>query len=286
MSRRMSRVLLCCDLDRTLLPNGAQPESPSARPLLQKLTECSELTLVYVSGRHKALLQESIEEYHIPVPDYAIGDVGTTLYSIGNNQWQPSEAWQQEIAPDWQGKTPTEIAALFQDMAGLSLQEPEKQNRFKLSYYTLVDIDPHQLIDAMQTQLYELGVSASLIWSIDEAKQCGLLDILPKDATKLHAIRFLAGQLDIPKANIVFAGDSGNDMTALTSGLKAILVRNATAEVKAEAQQRIDTAGFSELLYFAKGDFMGMNGNYSSGVLEGLVHFFPEFNERLEGVTS
>lgn len=75
-------------------------------------------------------------------------------------------------------------------------------------------------------------------------------------------------------------------MTALTSGLKSILVRNATAEVKTEAQQRVDAAGLSECLYFAKGDFMGMNGNYSSGVLEGLVHFFPEFNNRLKGVTS
>lgn len=286
MSKVMSRVLLCCDLDRTLLPNGVQPESPLARPLLRKLAECSELTLAYVSGRHKALLKDAIEEYHIPVPDYAIGDVGTTIYKIADDQWQPSETWQQEIAPDWHGKTQTELATLFQDLSELSLQEVEKQNRFKLSYYTLVDIDQHQLIDVMQTRLHEQGVNASLIWSIDEAKHCGLLDVLPKDATKLHAIRFLAGQLDIPETNIVFAGDSGNDMAALTSGLKAILVRNATAEIKAEAQKHINAAGFSECLYFAEGDFMGMNGNYSSGVLEGLVHFFPEFNARLEGSPS
>ena len=25
----------------------------------------------------------------------------------------------------------------------------------------------------------------------------------------------------------------------------------------------------------AKGDFLGMNGHYSAGILEGLVHFFP-----------
>lgn len=85
----------------------------------------------------------------------------------------------------------------------MSLQEPEKQNRFKLSYYTLVDIDQQQLINAMQTQLHALGVNASLIWSIDEAKDCGLLDVLPKDATKLHAIRFLARELDMPETNIV-----------------------------------------------------------------------------------
>ena len=111
----MSKVLLCCDLDRTLLPNGAQPESPSARPLLRKLAECPDLTLVYVSGRHKALLQDAIREYDIPVPDFAIGDVGTTLYSIANGQWQPSETWQQEIAPDWSGKSHAELTVLFHD---------------------------------------------------------------------------------------------------------------------------------------------------------------------------
>jgi len=42
------------------------------------------------------------------VPDYAIGDVGTTLYTIVNDQWLPSEAWQQEIAPDWHGKAQLE----------------------------------------------------------------------------------------------------------------------------------------------------------------------------------
>ncbi len=32
----------------------------------------------------------------------------------------------------------------------------------------------------------------------------------------------------------------------------------------------------TDCLYLAQGDFFGMNGNYTSGVLEGLVRFFPE----------
>ncbi len=275
-------ILLCCDLDRTLLPNGAQPESPLARPLLRRLAQCSNVTLAYVSGRHKALQQEAIQEYQIPVPDYVIGDVGTSLYSISNNQWQLSEAWQQEIAPDWHGKTQTELATLFEDLPELTLQEPEKQNLFKLSYYTPMDIDQQPLLEAMQTRLRTQNVNASLIWSIDEAKHCGLLDVLPKDATKSHAIYFLMKQLGMTETNTIFAGDSGNDLTALTSGLKAILVRNASEAVRAEVQQRVNEAGYPDRLYQAKGGFMGMNGNYAAGVLEGLVHFFPETAAWLE----
>ncbi len=77
-----SNILLCCDLDRTILPNGPQEESPQARPLLRALATRPEVTLVYVSGRHKALLLDAIREYDTPQPDYAIGDVGTTIYEI------------------------------------------------------------------------------------------------------------------------------------------------------------------------------------------------------------
>ena len=32
----------------------------------------------------------------------------------------------------------------------------------------------------------------------------------------------------------------------------------------------------STALYIARGGFMGMNGNYSAGILEGFVHFIPQ----------
>ena len=50
----MNRLLLCTDLDRTLIPNGTQPESPRARELFKRLVSHEEVTLVYVTGRHLA----------------------------------------------------------------------------------------------------------------------------------------------------------------------------------------------------------------------------------------
>jgi len=73
----------------------------------------------------------------------------------------------------------------------------------------------------------------------------------------------------------VFAGDSGNDMPALTSGLQAVLVKNARDKVRDEAVQQVQVAGHDGCLYLAQGGLLGMNGNYSAGVLEGLVHFLP-----------
>lgn len=272
-----SPVLLCSDLDRTILPNGAQPESPQARPLLRAVATHTELTLAYVSGRHEGLLREAIDQYHIPIPDFAIGDVGTTIYEVGSNQlWRAWSAWSDDIAPDWNGATREDLAALLSGLPELSLQEDSKQNTFKLSYYTPVEFERDAALAEMDERLRAQGIKSSLIWSVDEAAHVGLLDVLPARATKLHAVEFLATELGVAHDRLVFAGDSGNDLPVLVSGLQAVLVRNAHPDVRTEAVTTLEAKGSSDTLYLAQGDFMGMNGNYSAGVLEGLVHFVPE----------
>jgi HAD superfamily hydrolase (TIGR01484 family) len=271
-----TEMLLCSDLDRTLLPNGPQHESPQARNLLRGLAERPEVTLVYVSGRHEQLLLDAIDEFEIPVPDYAIGDVGTTIYQIDDGRWIPWDEWSKEIATDWNGREHDELAALFEDMHGLQLQEDEKQNTYKLSYYAAEDEDSKRLTDIMRQRLQELDVRASLIWSVDEALHRGLLDVLPACATKYHAIRFLMKRKGFSDQHTVFAGDSGNDLPVLTSGMQAVLVRNAIDAVRREAVRAVRAKGCEHRLYLARGGFLGMNGNYSAGVLEGVAHFLPQ----------
>jgi hydroxymethylpyrimidine pyrophosphatase-like HAD family hydrolase len=233
------------------------------------------LTLVYVSGRNQSLIIDAIDEYDVPIPDYAIGDVGTTLYRITGGNWQMVESWWRHIGKDWQGLTGEELAELLQDLDELKLQEPEKQNRYKLSYYADAKVDHRSLSDNIRQRLRNENVAASVIWSVDEAEQTGLIDILPSHATKLHAIKFLLKIREVPEERAVFAGDSGNDLDALTSGLPAILVKNAAADVIKEALEVLSRKRMADRLYLARGDFLGMNGNYAAGVLEGLVHFFP-----------
>ncbi|KPK10916.1 MAG: haloacid dehalogenase [Myxococcales bacterium SG8_38] len=277
-----NEVLLCSDLDRTIIPNGPQPESPRARPLLRAVAERPELTLSYVTGRHRALLIQALEEYELPIPDYAIGDVGTTIYEIEDGRWHLWERWSEEIAVDWRGCHHDDLQRMFSDLELLRLQESEKQNVFKLSYYAPADIERQGLLDEMNERLDAEGIRASLIWSIDEMKHVGLLDVLPKRATKKHAIEFLMKNKGFGIEQTVFAGDSGNDLPALTSGLQAVLVKNAIDEVRNAAVERAEANGCRERLYLAQGGFLGMNGNYSAGVLEGLVHFLPHTLSWLE----
>lgn len=282
----MKKILLCSDLDRTLIPNGEQAESPQARELFALLAARQEIRLAYVSGRHAQLVREAIAEYALPEPDFVIGDVGTTLYRIDreasrekeSKQWQLDKKWQQEIGRDWHDCNRDDVVGLVAGIDGMNLrlQEEAKQNDYKVSYYTDLDLDILSVQDRVAALLHEHGIRSTVIWSRDDAAQCGLLDILPRRANKLQAMRFLMQEENIAETNVVFAGDSGNDLDALTSGLQAILVRNSAADVRKMALEDLAEKGRTDCLYIARGGLHGMNGNYAAGVLEGLVHFFPE----------
>jgi sucrose-6F-phosphate phosphohydrolase len=274
----MKTTLLCSDLDRTLIPNGSEPESPRARPVFAHLAAHPKLRLAYVSGRDKTLVAEAIKQFDLPEPDFVIGDVGTTIYHIVGGRWLFNEDWQDEIGKDWRRHDREAIISLLSDMQNddFRLQDVQKQGRFKISYFTPPETDPQTLTDTIAETLDRQGIATHLIWSRDDAHQCGLLDILPRRANKSSAIRFLMQAEHLDESSVVFAGDSGNDLDALTSGLQAILVRNAAADVRQTAVAQLSRQGMRDRLYSATGGWGGMNGNYAAGVLEGLVHFFPE----------
>jgi hypothetical protein len=80
----------------------------------------------------------------------------------------------------------------------------------------------------------------------------------------------------------VFAGDSGNDLPVLASAVPAVLVANASEEVREAAVRQALANGYPEALYVARGTLPGMNGNYTAGVLEGVLHYIPEAARWLE----
>lgn len=281
----MQKLFICTDLDRTLLPNGKQAESPEARTIFARLVSRPEVCLAYVSGRNLSLVQEVIQEYNLPSPDFVVGDVGSTIYHFNGDIWQYYQNWAQEIAADWQGLNSIDLQPLFSDIVDISdltLQESDRQNRFKLSYYLPLELDNQALQDCMNLRLQEQNIAASLIYSVDEANEIGLLDILPANATKFHAVEFLRCQMGFDYSNTVFAGDSGNDLPVLVSDVPSILVANAHSDIIKKAQLQTQLQGSSQNFYLAKGDFLGMNGNYSAGILEGIAYYHPYTKQWME----
>lgn len=275
-------ILICTDLDRTLLPNGKQPESPGARAIFTRLVSRPEVALAYVSGRHRKLVEDAIRDYDLPLPDWVVGDVGTTIYQVCAGEWRHWPKWEENVAADWQGLTANDLQSLFTDLPSLQLQEESKQNRYKLSYYLPIQTDICALQREMSQRLNLAGITASLIYSVDESSSTGLLDVLPALATKHHAVEFLMQHQGFDYTNTVFAGDSGNDLPVLASPIHSVLVANADIEVAEQAKTQALQQGTMAALYLAQGGFLGMNGNYSAGILEGVAHYHPDIRLWME----
>jgi HAD superfamily hydrolase (TIGR01484 family) len=271
------RLLLCTDLDRTLIPNGAHPESPQARQAFRVLAACPEVLLVFVSGRDRALIESAMSNYRLPRPALAVADVGSSIYDLRDSDWRPVDAWRDRIGGDWRGHDGSSLASFLAPIRTLRAQERRKQGRYKLSYYVPLHAHRPSLEQAIFQRLDEHRVTASLIWSVDEPAGVGLLDVVPPTATKLHAVRFVCDLLDMPLSGTVYAGDSGNDLPVLISDIPSVLVANAMPEVAREATAGAAREGNTDALYVARGGALGMNGNYSAGILEGVLHYHPVY---------
>jgi hypothetical protein len=276
----MNRLLLCTDLDRTLIPNGNQPESSGVRELFSRFVNADDIALVYVSGRHLSLIEQAIDDYQLPWPDFIIADVGSTIYhGEGQGRWRRCLPWDDDIEGDWHGLTTSDVHSLLADIGELERQEVEKQGLHKLSYYVSLVYDYQNLLSDIEARLKCKDIRANLIWSVDKQRQIGLLDILPSRANKRHAITFLMKREGYDIKQTVFAGDSGNDLDVLLSPIPSILVANADDQVRAAVKN-----ASPDTLYVASGDFLNMNGCYGAGILEGIAHYHPHFVSVLEGL--
>ena len=269
-------LFICTDLDRTLIPNGPQSESPEAREHFAMLAGHPDVKVAFVTGRHRVLVDQAINNYRLPRPDFVIGDVGTTIYQLGpDGDWVRQVAWEREIAQDWGGRTRADIRSLLIDLPAIRPQEMTKQNDYKLSYYVPLHSDRDRLSERIEDRLRAHGVNARLIWSVDEPAGVGLLDVVPARASKYHAIEALIATYGFSQDETVFCGDSGNDIEVLASPIPAVLVANCQPQVRELATRLARERGYADRLYVAKGGFMGMNGNYGAGMLEGIAHYHP-----------
>lgn len=274
------RLLICTDLDRTLIPNGAAPESPQARPLFRRLAERDDVLLAYVSGRDERLVRAAIHDFSLPLPDFVIGDVGSTILAAGHGEWSRLGDWEATLDADWPGDTPRRLRRELGHLDRMWPQEDSKQGRHKLSYYIPAGEHLAALLDEIRAIGNAKGMRSKVIYSFDEPENIGLIDILPATAGKLNAIRFVVDWLNMPLSRTVFCGDSGNDLEVLVSDVPAVLVGNGDDDTRRAALSA--TQDGRHTLYLAAGDFVGMNGNYAAGILEGIAHYHAVVGDWLE----
>jgi len=262
--------ILATDLDRTLLPNGSWPKDPGAIALFNELTEVHDVVVVYVTGRNLALTEAAIREFGIRHPHALIGDVGTSLRTWDVDDWRADDGWSAHVdrsSPAWDAQA---IRGALAGIEGLVEQEREHCGPYKQSYY--VDHANRERVLERVNDIIKGRYDEAIVYSFDSQSGDGLLDFLPRSANKQTALEYLAEQSGIQKSDVVFCGDSGNDLHPLTAGFCGVLVKNADEQLVAGVNAAV-AANPGLKVYFAQGGYKGLNGYYTGGVIEGAYHY-------------
>jgi HAD superfamily hydrolase (TIGR01484 family) len=225
------------------------------------------LVLAYVTGRHLKLALQGVKEHSLPIPHVLVCDVGTSVYTRKGTRWVQDDKYRRMMRTCLGGCSGDEIAEALQGTRDLTSQEDDKQAEFKRSYYVPLRADRKKVIGRVRRRLSRKGIKANLVYSVDRQKRVGLLDVLPAKVAKDFSLYYLQRKFQVSALRMVYAGDSGNDLLAFTSGFNAIVVNNTPDRVKKLLRSLIrKKTSLSDTVFFAR-------HRYVKGVLEGARHF-------------
>jgi HAD superfamily hydrolase (TIGR01484 family) len=199
--------VLATDLDGTFLGGSAEDR----RRLYGWIEENRRtIGLIFVTGRDPGFIAE-LTAGEVPVPDYVVGDVGTTIAHVGDGgAMEPIPALEAEIAAAW-GDAGARVREALQGWPGLTLQPTEF--RYRVSY----DLDPGALKPGAAERMRGMGFD--VLVSDDR-----FFDVLPRGVSKGPSLRRLIAWLRVEEQRVLAAGDTMNDLSMLVSGLPAVAV--------------------------------------------------------------
>ncbi|MCB1738185.1 MAG: HAD-IIB family hydrolase, partial [Gammaproteobacteria bacterium] len=250
--------LFCADLDGALLPSKGGTVVPGGLDRVQSLLKelrAAGIPIVFVSGRTPNSARQGAKTFRLPTPDWWVCLSGTEIH---DGQGRRNESWYARLGAPLNGQA---IRQAFYGISGLTLQHGAHQSPYTISFQYLRPLDPmllHELRGRLRNVREDLMLS-----HIEEARTGRtLIDIFPGHAGKTAAIHHLATEADLPLTQVFFAGDDRSDVRALLSGLRGVLLGNASDAARAELhglrRERPDAH-----IYMA-------SQQYGDGVIEGL----------------
>lgn len=257
--------VLATDLDGTFIPLPENSDNRDALSTFYQAQAQHQMGLVYATGRHLDSTLAAMQEHGLPPSDWIVCDVGTSIYHCQNSDYLPFAPYQDFLTERTYGIDRAAVESVLHPIDGLVLQAPERQQRFKISYVTAAR-DVESLATLASQYLANAGLPYACLASLNPFHPEGLVDVLPLGTSKASALIWLASHADFTPDDVIFAGDSGNDLAALTCGFRAIIVANAAAGLADRVAEALAARGLSRQLFRA-------SLPATSGVLQGCRHF-------------
>jgi len=257
--------VLATDLDGTFIPLPDAPANRDALETFRAARRGGNPGLVFATGRHLESVLDAVAQHNLPLPDWIVCDVGTSICRRRGETFERFVPYDQALADRTHGADRAAVEDLLAGLDGLDLQPPERQQRFKISYFTPAG-QVERLAEEAGRRLRRARLPYAVLASIDSFNGTGLLDILPTGASKAAALIWLATHADFSPDEVVFAGDSGNDFPALACGFRAIVVANASPGLAGQVRRELTARGLEHRLCLSALPA-------TSGVLEGCRRF-------------
>jgi len=255
---------LVTDLDGTYLPLPDHPEHHVDLKVLTEKRSSEPFGLVFCTGRHFESVREVMDELSLANPDWIICDVGTSIYHLEQGHFKPYTPYRDHLTAKVGEQQRAFLVSVLEPVGNLTLQCEAHQGTFKISFECETQYTD-SLVNTIASLLEKKQFPYEVHGSIDPFLNCGLIDVLPKGVSKAYAVSWLSSHADFDANAVIYSGDSGNDLTALTAGFRAILVANHSEGLDQQVEARLgDTA--EHLLFKA-------TKTATSGVLEGCRHF-------------
>ncbi|MEM0987862.1 MAG: HAD family hydrolase [Pseudomonadota bacterium] len=241
--------VLATDLDGTFL-GGSEADRQRLYRSIERLRD--RIGLIFVTGRDPEFIAHLCDGTDVPWPDYAIGDVGTTIaqiYPVATDPVRPIQLLEDDIAARWANKGDAVRRAL-DGHPGLTLQSTEF--RYRVSY----DMNPASYCASAEDKVAGLGLD-----SLISDKR--FFDVLPAGVSKGPSITRLIRHLGIASDRVLVAGDTLNDLSMLLTGMKGVAVGGSEAAL-------IDQVRGNSNVYLA-------NTSGAGGIIEAIADFslFP-----------
>ncbi|MBY0260596.1 HAD-IIB family hydrolase [Methylobacterium sp.] len=236
------RQLLVCDIDNTLV--GCEAALGTFRRWRSRQAG---LAFGVATGRSFHSAMAVLEQQASPRPQVMITSVGSEIYHLDPNgvTYTADAAWRASVSTGWDR---VGVLASLSGLDGLVPQGPLEQRGHKLSYFG--DAETAQRVRAA---LARAGLSANVIHSHGR-----YLDILPEAASKGTAVAHVRALYGLPERAVFVAGDSGNDVEMLRTGVQAIIVANYSDDLASNAALQHS--------YVAR-------ASHARGIIEGVRHF-------------